>query len=235
MEVGDSISTANAAWTFSGEIAKNFDPHVQRSVPLYDEGHQLIIELSDFFLSEKSNFYDLGCSTGTLIEKISLRNSHKNCIYIGIDKEKDMTSIASVRCEPNSSIKILNDDLLNVEIEDADMIVSYYTMQFVKPKVRQLLFDKIYKGLNWGGAFIFFEKVRAPDARFQDIMSSVYTDYKLKQGYKPAEIISKAKSLKGVLEPFSSQGNIDLMKRAGFTDITTIMKYISFEGFLTIK
>ena len=63
-------------------------------------------------------------------------------------------------------------------------------------------------------------------------MSSLYTDYKLDNGYKPDEIIAKSRSLKGVLDPFSSQGNIDLLKRAGFVDIMTVMKYICFEGFL---
>ena len=80
-----------------------------------------------------------------------------------------------------------------------------------------------------------FEKVRAPDARFQDIMSALYTEYKLDQNYTPNEIITKSRSLKGVLEPFSEQGNIDLLKRAGFVDIIIIFKYLCFEGFLAIK
>lgn len=36
-------------------------------------------------------------------------------------------------------------------------------------------------------------------------------------------------------KPFSPQGNIDLLKRAGFVDILTVMKYLCFEGFLSIK
>jgi tRNA (cmo5U34)-methyltransferase len=38
-----------------------------------------------------------------------------------------------------------------------------------------------------------------------------------------------------VLEPFSTQGNLDMLKRAGFVDVMTIMKYVCFEGFLAIK
>ncbi len=49
------------------------------------------------------------------------------------------------------------------------------------------------------------------------------------------QIIAKSRSLKGILEPFSTNGNMDLMKRAGFVDIITMMKYITFEGFLAIK
>ena len=80
-----------------------------------------------------------------------------------------------------------------------------------------------------------FEKVRANDARFQDMMTALYNDYKLEQGYSPEEIITKSRSLKGILEPFSTQGNIDLLKRAGFIDILTVFKHICFEGFLAIK
>ena len=97
------------------------------------------------------------------------------------------------------------------------------------------MINKIFKGLNWGGAFFFVEKVRGSDARFQDILNQTYIDYKLSKGYSANEIISKSRSLKGVLEPFSTKGNLDLLKRAGFKDVITIFKYGSFEGFLAIK
>jgi len=89
--------------------------------------------------------------------------------------------------------------------------------------------------LNWGGGLILFEKVHAPDARFQDMMTTIYTNFKLDQGYSSEEIVAKTRSLKGVLEPFSTAGNLDLLKRAGFQDIMTVMKYVCFEGFLAIK
>lgn len=80
-----------------------------------------------------------------------------------------------------------------------------------------------------------FEKVRYPDARFQDIMSQIYIDFKLDQGFSERDIVNKSKSLKGIMEPFSSNGNIQLLKRAGFKDIVTVFKYLNFEGFLSIK
>ena len=65
--------------------------------------------------------------------------------------------------------------------------------------------------------------------------TAIYTDFKIEQGYNAEEIIAKTRSLKGVLEPFSTQGNLDLLKRAGFIDIMTVMKYVCFEGLLAIK
>ncbi len=89
--------------------------------------------------------------------------------------------------------------------------------------------------MNWGGAFLLFEKVRAPDARFQDIYNDWYNTYKLSKGYSPDSILAKTQSLRTVLEPFSTQGNIDMLRRAGFVDITSVFKFMCFEGFLVIK
>ena len=95
--------------------------------------------------------------------------------------------------------------------------------------------DGIYESLNWGGGFFLFEKTRAPDARFQDMMTSLYTEFKLDNNFNSDEIINKTQSLKGVLEPFSSKGNQELLNRAGFKDISSIFKYVCFEGVLAIK
>ena len=108
-------------------------------------------------------------------------------------------------------------------------------MQFIPTDQRQILVNKIFKNLKWGGAFFMVEKVRASDARFQDILNQHYIDYKIQNGYSSEEIISKSRSLKSVLVPFSTKGNVDMLKRAGFLDIITVFKYGSFEGFLAIK
>lgn len=237
-KVGDGLEAENANWNFKGNVAKNFDQHVSKSVPFYNEAHSLICSLSDFFILDDSICYELGSSTGELSIKLARHNSNKSSArFIGIDIEEDMTSIAKEKLDSSdiNNLEIYCDDILQYDYEKADLIVAFYTVQFIRPKQRQILINKIYETLNWGGAFILFEKVRANDARFQDMMTSLYNDYKVEQGYTPDEIMGKSRSLKGVLEPFSTDGNLDLMRRAGFDDIMTVMKYMSFEGFVAIK
>ena len=234
-DVGDSIIAENANWSFGENVSKTFDLHVSKSVPLYREGHDLIAKISDFFLNDDSICYDLGCSTGELVHVLVNRNKNKTVKFIAIDREDGMVEEARKKNKKLKNVVVVKSDLVDIDFEKADLIVSYYTMQFVKPKNRQIMFDRIFNALNWGGGFLLFEKVRAPDARFQDIMTSIYTDYKMNTGYTAEEIIAKANSLKGVLEPFSTRGNLDLLTRAGFKDIMTIMKYVSFEGFLAVK
>jgi len=234
--LGDKIYAKNASWSFGKKVPKNFTKHISKSVPFYLEGHEIICEISDFFLKEKSVCYDLGCSTGVLLNKISNRHKNKKIKFIGLDSIKTMIDQAQRENKKNTNkVKYLNKDIRKFIFKKSDLIVSYFTMQFVKPEYRQTMINKIYKSLNWGGAFIMFEKIRASDARFQDIYSIIYNDFKLKNGFSPSEIVSKTRSLKGILEPFSDSGNRGLIKRAGFVDYITVFQWMSFKGYLCIK
>lgn len=234
--VGQGISAERANWNFSGKVADTFDEHVKKSVPLYKEGHELVCSLSDFFCNNDSICYELGVSTAGLIKKLALHNQHKPGIkWIGIDSEPPMIDQARENCKEISSIELICGDVLLHEYQKSDFIVAYYTAQFILPRLRQDFFNKVYQSLNWGGGFVLFEKVRGADARFQDMMTSIYMDFKMKNGFSSDEIINKSLSLRGVLEPFSTAGNLGLLQRAGFSDVMTVMKYVCFEGFLAIK
>ena len=50
--IGDKIQVKNASWSFGKKVPKNFTQHVKRSVPFYLEGHEIILQLSDFFLKK---------------------------------------------------------------------------------------------------------------------------------------------------------------------------------------
>ncbi|MCB1747144.1 MAG: methyltransferase domain-containing protein [Gammaproteobacteria bacterium] len=234
-KVGDIIDAHNADWRFSGAASTHFDAHVARSVPFYAETHELVLRLSDFFVHEDSRVYDLGCATGGLLAGLAARHGARRLRLVGIDCEPDMVRLARQRCAEHAGCNIEQDNLATYAFEPCDLVVACYTLQFVPPRVRQQVFDAIYGALEWGGAFVLFEKVRAPDARFQDIMSALYVDHKLEQGYSGDEIVAKARSLKGVLEPFSREGNLGLLERAGFVDVMSVFKYVCFEGFLAIK
>ena len=178
--------------------------------------------------------YDIGSSTGTLLLKLS--SEHLDTTqFCGIEPQEEMNRVALNKLSERQNIDLINDDIFTVELGKSNLVILYYTLHFIHPMIRQEVLNKIYESLNWGGALILFEKVRAPDARFQDISSNLYTQYKLEKGYTGEEIINKTMSLNGILEPFSTNGNIDMLKRAGFVDINSILKYVCFEGFLCIK
>ena len=90
-EVGDSISAKNANWSFDGDIVEKFESHINKSVPLYELGHELIVECADFFIKDDSICYELGCSTGLLLHKLSERFKGINSHFIGLDEVENKT------------------------------------------------------------------------------------------------------------------------------------------------
>jgi len=231
LKVDKKIKTKSSNWQFDTNVAKNFDNHVLKSVPFYKISHDLSCRLSDFFLKENSVCYDIGCSNGNLLNKISKRNK-KKIKYIGIDSSSAMVKIAKKKYPKLNFIK---KNLDKTKLKKCDLVLSLYTLQFIEPRFRQKVLTNIYKSLNWGGALIIFEKIRGTDARFQDILNFLYFDFKSEQGLNPTEIINKEISLRSILEPFTIKGNMDLLKRAGFVDIMPISQYLNFKGFLAIK
>lgn len=234
--VGQGIVVPNAGWTFSGRTAETFGEHARRSIPGYEQGHALVAAISDYFVHPDSVCYELGTSQGELIERLARRHAkHPNARWIGVDAEADMVALAKARVAEMDNVTIELADLVDYELTNSDLIVSYYCLQFIPAKFRQRVVDKIYHSLDWGGAFIWFEKVRGNDARFQDMFNSLYHDFKVSQGFSAEEILAKTRSLKGILDPFSSQGNQDILRRAGFVDMVPVFRDLCFEGVLAIK
>jgi tRNA (cmo5U34)-methyltransferase len=152
--VGASISAPNARWTFGGGVAGYFDSHVKRSIPFYQDGHDLILKISDFFINNESLVYDLGCSTASLTKQLAIRSAGKSVRIVGVDSEPEMVKRAQKECLNFSNIVIQQTDIVDFEFEPSDLIISCYTIQFVHPRYRQQLFNEIYKALNWGGGFL---------------------------------------------------------------------------------
>lgn len=233
-QLGDGIT--GHRWSFGKQVPEQFAKHANRSIPFYEAGHELIAKISDSFVYDGSLIYDLGCSTGKLLFLLANRHQEKKIQLIGIENEPAMIEYANQHHQ-HDLIQYVTDDVTQFDYgsETADLIICYYTVQFVRPAIRQPLIDRLFSALKWGGALLLFEKTRGPDARFQDLLTGLYNDFKLEQGYAADEILNKSQSLRGVLEPFSTQGNLDLLSRSGFKDWMTILKYICFEGIIAIK
>ena len=231
---GDGIKHNKAGnWIFDREVTLAFDQHVRKSIPIYDEAHEIVCLYSDYFCGDYSKIVDIGSSTGTLLSLLAKRHTNQTMNFIGIDTEVSMIDHAKQQIN-DERIKLLCGNAVDEDLS-ATMITSLFTIQFVPPSMRQKLITKIYNELEWGGAFFYFEKMRAYDARFQDYNTAAYWEWKSKNGYSDEEILNKHRSLKGVMEPFSLNGNMGLLTRAGFQDIEVIWAWGPFKGLLAIK
>lgn len=233
---GEPTGTPRHRWSFDDPVASGFEEHARCSIPLYELGHELIVELSDYFVSSEDVLYDLGCSTGLLAAKLALRHARDaQTRVVGIDRNRDMVDKARKAAAQFPNLTIKHSNIQAFTFEPSSFVVSYYTLQFISPSERAHVLAKIYDSLIPGGAFVLFEKVLGRDPFHQDLTSQLYAKFKLEMGLSPEHIVSKSAQLAGILRPLTSEQNHRLLREAGFQQIWPMAAYLQFEGTLAIK
>ena len=221
-------------WNFDKVYVDKFVDHISKSVPFYFECHNMIKEISNHFIYKNSVVYELGCSAGNLVNLLAESHNKINAEFIGLDISPEMIKHAK-KVYKLKNLKFFESDLFKFKFKKTDLFISFYTIQFINPSRRQIIIDKIYRNLNKGGAFIFFEKTINKNSKFENILQEIYFNFKLKNNFSVEEIVAKQKSLIGILEPFERIHNLNLLKKAGFKNTTIIFKMYDFEGYLAIK
>ena len=120
--------------------------------------------------------------------------------------------------------------------KNLSVVYSLFTMQFLPERDRLKLVKKIYKGLNDGGAFIFAEKVLCKNAKFQDMLTFMYYDYK-KLSFTEKEIFDKERSIRDQMHLWSEFKLFEMLRSAGFVSSYTQLFWRNhlFVGILAVK
>ncbi|EAJ6150938.1 carboxy-S-adenosyl-L-methionine synthase CmoA [Campylobacter lari] len=219
---------------FDKSVASVFDDMVSRSVPFYTQNLKLIVELIDHFAPQKAKICDLGCSTASLL--LALYEKRKDFLLSGVDEANAMLEIAKSKCQAfGARVEFYQKNLDDFEFFKNDVFVATYTLQFIRPPKRQELVDKIYQNLNENGIFVLSEKILYEDVKIAKKMIQIYEQYKLEQGYSKLEISSKREALENILIPYTQNENITMLKKAGFSKVESVFKWVNFETFIAFK
>lgn len=220
---------------FDEAVASVFDDMLSRSVPFYDEVRKLIVSIILAQQQDGKKLLDLGSSTAKFLLDLDRKLESKMHLK-GIDNSQAMLDRARQKCQAfGSSIQLELADMLEYVYEDLDFIVANYTLQFIRPMQRVELMQKIYQGLNEEGLFIFSEKVVFEDKVLDKQMIDIYYGYKKEQGYSEYEIAQKREALENVLIPFTVEENIQMCKKAGFKQVSTVFQWANFVTFIAKK
>ena len=220
---------------FDEEVASVFDDMLNRSVPFYKEMLNITTSFALKYLKKDDYVYDLGCSTATTLINIA-NNTNKNLNLVGIDTSTAMLERAKTKTKAyGHKIKFLNDDIFNIKFKKSKVIISNYTLQFIRPLQREKLIKKIYDSLEDGGVFIFSEKVITDNKRLNKLYIDEYYKFKKTQGYSEFEISQKREALENVLIPYTYDENKAMVLNAGFKDFDCLFKWINFSTFIAIK
>ncbi len=220
---------------FDEDVAAVFDDMLERSVPFYKESQNI----TEFFalknLSQDGILYDLGCSTATTLLNIH-RKLEVNASLIGLDNSQAMLLQAKRKCEAyGADIEVLNADILQYDYKNADVFISNYTLQFIRPLVREELIKKIAFSLKKEGVFIFSEKIISNNKKLSKDVIECYYKFKKEQGYSEYEIVQKREALENILVPYTEAENIEMALKSGFSHCEVVFRWANFATFIALK
>ena len=225
-----------ADFRFDQEVVKVFDDMVRRSVPGYDSMIQMIGLIARMYGQDNTNYYDLGSSTGAITLSIALNNKSKNNQFFAIDNSMEMVE----QCEKNLHSKVDNlqaicDDINQVQIKSASIVVLNLTLQFIDVNLRFNLIKKIYDGLEPGGILIISEKIHFDDELTQNHITKLHIDFKKENGYSELEIANKRQAIENVLITETKEQHLNRLRECGFVETSCFFQCLNFVSFLSVK
>ena len=225
-----------ADFRFDQDVVKVFDDMVRRSVPGYDSMIQMIGLIARMYGQDNTNYYDLGSSTGAITLSIALNNKSKNNQFFAIDNSKEMVE----QCEKNLHNKVDNlqaicDDINQVKINSASIVVLNLTLQFIDVNLRSNLIKKIYDGLESGGILIISEKIHFDDAVTQNQITKLHMDFKKENGYSELEIANKRQAIENVLITETKEQHLNRLRDCGFVETSCFFQCLNIVSFLSVK
>jgi len=210
---------------FSFADIDNFDSHISKSIKGYDELNDNIVKISEYFIESGTNVYDIGCSTGKLLS--SFKN--KDAVYYGIEVEKNLIQQGDI------DFKLINYDIRDFDsFANASFITSVFTIQFLPQKDRKKVMKNIYKGLNKGAACILCEKIYSSSSKIQDIMTSLYYEFK-RDNFTEKEILDKERDLRKIMKLATLDSLFDELNSVGFKNYDVFFRSFNFVGIIAIK
>lgn len=205
---------------------EGFDNHIEKSIRNYEDLVSDTITFGNYFIEDNTNVYDLGCSTGRLLHQIKENQKNINVNYIGLETCLDF--------EKFKDVEIHHNDIRHWTYQNASLITSIFTLQFIPLKDRAKVIESVYHGLNEGGAFIFAEKIQMQNSKLHEMMIFNYYDYKRKH-FSEKEILEKEKELRNIMKPVTKKQIEEELSNWNWRHVDVFWQSGLFVGYIAIK
>jgi tRNA (cmo5U34)-methyltransferase len=228
-------------FSFNEQVAEVFDDMLDRSVPLYRTVIKTTASLIRQLAAPGSTVFDLGCSTGSTLLELSRLLPDMQLRFIGLDNAAAMLDKARCKTEEMSgkNIEFRQQDItapdLAEQLAGADIILCNYTLQFIRPLLRQEFVSRLHTALPEGGLLFLSEKIIGSHSRMNRQFINVYHEFKREQGYSELEIAAKREALENILIPFTAEENLSLLRQSGFGWTEMYFRWINFASFIALK
>ncbi|MDX8380753.1 MAG: carboxy-S-adenosyl-L-methionine synthase CmoA [Ghiorsea sp.] len=223
-------------FAFNADVSRVFEDMIKRSVPGYGLTLQMISVIAGLHAQKNSKLYDLGCSLGASSLALAHGVQKQGCSIVGVDNSAAMLEKCAVNVQQSPVVVHLREEnVQDVKIENASVVVLNFTLQFIPKTERLALLKRIYAGLNKGGVLILSEKVCFDDDFEQEAHIKLHEAFKKAQGYSDLEVSRKRQSIENVLIPEPISAHHARLQEAGFGKKQTWFQCFNFVSMLAYK
>lgn len=230
---------SRADFVFDDKVAAVFTDMINRSVPGYATILSMIGVLAKRFCKPGTNIYDLGCSLGGASLAMAHQIEHRHYELLAVDNSSAMTArLLNLLEQPQSAelpIRVICDDICDIDISNASVVVLNFTLQFIAPEKRDALIKSIADGLQPGGILILSEKIRFPADELNDLFIDLYHEFKQAQGYSALEVAQKRAALENVLIPETIDTHKQRLQMAGFSSCDVWFQCFNFCSMVAVR
>jgi len=237
-DIFKSTDAGPGTFEFNDSVAEVFADMLKRSVPGYEASLEAIAILARRYGRAGTRCYDLGCSLGASTLAMRRNIVEPDCEIVAVDLSPAMIG----RCrkivdadDTDIPVSIRVEDVRDVAIEHASLVVLNYTLQFVPVNDRSRLVRRIYDGLIDGGVLILSEKVVDEDPAIEGLLIELHHEFKSANAYSDLEIARKRMALEEVLIPESTAAHLERLADAGFNHRSVWLKHFNFVSILAIR
>lgn len=223
---------------FDEAVAQVFPDMIQRSVPGYSTIIENIGQIAQRYAQPNTNIYDLGCSLGAASLAIRRMVKTDGCFIIAVDNSDAMVKKCNLHLNAFKSetpIRVLCEDVMETEIKNASVIVLNFTLQFIPPKQRQTLINKIYAGMKPGGVLILSEKLHYQNPTINEMLIELHHEFKRNNGYSELEISQKRSALENVMLLDTQNDHEERLMDTGFSEVSMWFCCFNFASFVAVK
>ncbi|MDO8907362.1 MAG: carboxy-S-adenosyl-L-methionine synthase CmoA [Pseudohongiella sp.] len=230
---------SRADFVFDDKVASVFSDMINRSVPGYATILSMIGVLAARYCNPGSRIYDLGCSLGGASLAMAHQIEHRDYELLAIDNSPAMTArLQALLKTPQSAdlpISVICDDVCDIDISNASVVVLNFTLQFIAPEKRDALIGTIADGLQPGGILILSEKIRFPAEPLNELFIDLYHEFKQAQGYSALEVAQKRAALENVLIPETIEAHKQRLQHAGFSSCDVWFQCFNFCSMVAVR
>jgi len=225
-------------FAFDDKVASVFPDMIRRSVPGYATIVAMTGLLAARYAGPGSTLYDLGCSLGASTLAMRQNVKHGDCRIIGVDNSPAMLDRCRTLIDTDThdiAVELACDDLQNVRVENASVVVLNFTLQFVPVEQRDQVIRAIYEGLEPGGIMVLSEKVTFEDPHLDELNIELHHQFKMANGYSELEVAQKRSALENVLLPETLDCHKQRIAEAGFSSCDVWFQCFNFASLVALK